>query len=155
MSYKVARGASVLYKGLLLTPGQEIPGNLSALPELIRSGHVVKTEARDGSAEGEPKDVHEPPTIRPDTVVSEDGVPPPFTLKASTGPIEITAMAKPEAPAAPKAVSPGKWSLDPATLAGKPLEALNVMVLDKDPSIAPFETIGEAIAQLSLDFKKA
>lgn len=45
------------------------------------------------------------------------------------------------------------WNVDPATLEGKNLDELNVMVLEKDDSMEPFEDEAEAKAQLSKDFK--
>lgn len=46
-----------------------------------------------------------------------------------------------------------KWNLDPATLHGKDLGQLNVMVLERDSTIAPFSTVQEAIVQLSRDWR--
>lgn len=45
------------------------------------------------------------------------------------------------------------WNLDPATLHGKDLGQLNVMVLERDPSVPPFNTIQEAISFLCRDFR--
>jgi hypothetical protein len=54
-------------------------------------------------------------------------------------------------PAPPRA--PGLWNVDPSKVVGKSLEELNTMVLERDPSIAPLSTAGEALAQLSADFR--
>jgi len=45
-----------------------------------------------------------------------------------------------------------KWNLDPNDLVHKSLKELNVMVAERDPSVEPFETPGEASAFLSQDF---
>lgn len=46
------------------------------------------------------------------------------------------------------------WMLDPATLEGKTIEQLNVMVAERDPSIQAFPTAPEAVAFLSQDFDR-
>lgn len=45
-----------------------------------------------------------------------------------------------------------KWNLDPMTLVHKSLSELNVMIAERDPSVEPFDTPGEASAYLSQDF---
>lgn len=50
----------------------------------------------------------------------------------------------------PRPVS--KWAINPLALEQRPLEELNVMVRERDPSIPPFKTREEAIAKLSSDF---
>ena len=50
-------------------------------------------------------------------------------------------------------VTPSKWSLNPADLEGKDLDELNVMVLERDETVDPFETVEEAVAWLSQDFE--
>lgn len=54
-----------------------------------------------------------------------------------------------------KAPQGSLWTVDPATLKGKDLKVLNAMIVERDPKQTPFETVEEAIAQLSLDFSKA
>lgn len=54
-----------------------------------------------------------------------------------------------------KLVSPGKWNLDPSALLDKDLDTLNLMILDIDGSTEPLETVEEAIAFLSMDWKGA
>ena len=71
---------------------------------------------------------------------------------------EAPAVAAPpeEPPAAPsteKLDPVKKWNVDPVTLSGKDLQHLNIMVLERDPTMTPFETIEEAAAQLTKDFK--
>lgn len=53
---------------------------------------------------------------------------------------------------APAGTAPGIWSYDPATLQGHPLLDLNQLIATTDPSMEPFETVEEAIAQLSREF---
>lgn len=45
-----------------------------------------------------------------------------------------------------------KWKLDPASLADKDLDSLNLMIAERDESLEGFETEEEAIAWLSQDF---
>lgn len=56
-------------------------------------------------------------------------------------------------PTRPGSGIPSLWILDPANLEGKDLDDLNVMILERDDSIEPFETIEEAIGQLCMDFE--
>lgn len=46
-----------------------------------------------------------------------------------------------------------KWNINPASLVGKDIQQLNIMVLEREPTMTPFETIEEAAAQLTRDFK--
>jgi len=46
-----------------------------------------------------------------------------------------------------------KWNFDPALLAGKEIDQLNVMIQERDPSVHPFDTVEEAIAFLSSEFQ--
>ncbi len=66
---------------------------------------------------------------------------------------EETAAAAPTkaAPVKPD-LSSKKWGLDPDGLTGRTLEHLNLLVGERDPSMSPFETVEEAIAQLSSEF---
>ena len=45
------------------------------------------------------------------------------------------------------------WEHDPDTIRGRSLEEMNLMIVDLDPRIRPFETVEEAVAQLSADFQ--
>ena len=47
----------------------------------------------------------------------------------------------------------GRWDVDPINLTSMNLQQLNIMVLERDPTMTPFETIEEAAAQLFKDFK--
>lgn len=70
-----------------------------------------------------------------------------FLVDTRTGPPQKA----PPAPNPEDMRPTSSWKLDPAQLQGKPLQELNLMVLEIDNSIAPFETVEEAIAQLSQD----
>ena len=48
----------------------------------------------------------------------------------------------------------GPWNMDPASLKGKAVEDLNALILGKDKSVEPFETVKEAVAFLSQSFEK-
>lgn len=58
------------------------------------------------------------------------------------------------APGSPSSVtdSAKKWNHDPDELAALDLETLNLRVMETDPSVGPFDTVEDAIAQLSADF---
>lgn len=58
---------------------------------------------------------------------------------------------KPPAPPAP----PHKFSLDPAKLADKTLEQLNVILAEMDPTAKPFDDAAEGRAFLSMDYVPA
>lgn len=45
------------------------------------------------------------------------------------------------------------WDTAPEKLLGKELETLNFMVKERDANIQPFETVEEAIAQLTKDYR--
>lgn len=64
------------------------------------------------------------------------------------------APTKPSSPGQKQAPPAAKWDLDPETLRGLPLEQLNLMVRERDPNVAPFDNVDEAIAQLSVEFRK-
>ena len=51
-------------------------------------------------------------------------------------------------------VSPSIWILDPKPLHSLGVEELNVMVLERDSSIAPFDTAEEAVAWLSQHYEE-
>lgn len=45
-----------------------------------------------------------------------------------------------------------KWNYNPDELDALDLETLNLRVMETDPRVGPFDSVGEAIAQLSADF---
>lgn len=67
--------------------------------------------------------------------------------------VDFVKSARPQEPGAKPGVG-SRWDLDPATLRGKKIDELNVMVLERDPAVKPFDTEKEAIAQLSMGFVK-
>lgn len=70
----------------------------------------------------------------------EDGQPPPDHPVAPAA-----ALLKPRESA---------FDVDPALLAGVPLEQLNVMIAERDPEIGLCDTVEEAVSILSKDFVK-
>ena len=48
---------------------------------------------------------------------------------------------------------PSIWVNDPAGIRGMDVDALNIMILERDDSVEPFDTAEEAIAWLSQDFE--
>jgi hypothetical protein len=63
-------------------------------------------------------------------------------------------ISKPAQPPASIVQPRSKWDVDPATLEGKTIEQLNVMVAERDPSIQAFPTAPEAAAFLCQDFNR-
>lgn len=47
----------------------------------------------------------------------------------------------------------GRWNINPRTLVGKTLDQLNIMIAERDTKAPRFETIEEAAAFLSQDFR--
>jgi hypothetical protein len=48
----------------------------------------------------------------------------------------------------------GPWDMDPAKITGRDIHELNVMIAERSGNeVPPFETVEEAIAWLSQDFK--
>ena len=46
-----------------------------------------------------------------------------------------------------------KWAINPADLVGKNLTELNIMILEKDNDMDPFDSMDDAIEYLSRDFE--
>lgn len=51
-------------------------------------------------------------------------------------------------------LSGSKFAHDPDGLRGKPLDELNMLILSIDPEMKPFDTVEEAIGQLSINYAK-
>lgn len=68
--------------------------------------------------------------------------------EAPKPPVEPEPQSEPEAP-----VVVGKWRVNPELTKDKDLDELNLMALEIDGDVAPFETIEEARAQLSEDYR--
>lgn len=132
MKLKVAPGGSVLIRQILYRAGQIIPsGALTAaqIREHVNSGYVVAV-----------RDVV--PTLTADEAASlaAPGVTSALAIDAKGSPVSAPVLSS-------------KWNLDPEGLRGYDLESLNVMVLERDDSLDPFDTEAEAIAWLSQDYQ--
>jgi len=77
------------------------------------------------------------------------------TSAGAEAPASLTLVpdAKPEDVPAPgaKSVSDGLWCFDAAELGDVDLEGLNVLILERDNTVKPYETREEAMAHLSQD----
>jgi hypothetical protein len=51
-------------------------------------------------------------------------------------------------------VTPSIWTMDPDGIRGLALDQLNIMILERDDEVAPFETVEEAAAWLSQDYEE-
>lgn len=153
MILKVRRGGSIICpKGKIYKAGSAIPqGVLTAeqVREHIRSGylevvrstkdvipsidevvaagysrsHAEKIVEEVAERYGE-KPVEHPPGVEPDLGITDEGKP---------------------------VVHP-RWSFDPDGLRGHDLDTLNVMILERDGDVDPFESVEEAVAWLSQDY---
>lgn len=141
----------------LFRAGQILPGTMKTdwLNDALRQGFVEV--ARDPTAEtrAENPGVVTPPVLKANDQSKDDKAtttPAPVNL-GSGGPAGVTVkVTDPTRPAEPKAAQ-GIWNLDPAALQGRDIANLNVLVKERDPSVAEFTTVEEAIAWLSQDFK--
>ena len=68
----------------------------------------------------------------------------------SASPVAVQPVPGPEVDGAGSPKSP--WIFDPAELAGKPLDELNIIIKERDAAVEPFATVEEAIAFLSQNF---
>ncbi|MFG0317080.1 MAG: hypothetical protein ACF8XB_07405 [Planctomycetota bacterium JB042] len=85
-----------------------------------------------------------------------------FAVEASSGPSVFDEDDRPpEDPRPPQDDRPPgqrdappfqKWGLDPDGLTGLSLEQLNLLVRERDPDIEPFDTVEEAVVQLSHEY---
>lgn len=173
-SGKVRRGSArpVLYQGEELPEGVFTPDQIAAH---IKSGYVivpdrasapdpaalpVSKEDRPGESVGPPltsgKQGEGAPGSEPvttDQVAPQHGTPGNIPDVSDAGAGVVASPASIPGPVVDGAGSPvSKWIFDPATLEGKPLEELNVLIKENGPDVEPFETIEEALAWLSQDF---
>lgn len=122
--YIVAKGRSILHKQEVILPGTVVSTDIPGFAHHLRDGYIVVR----GTDETE---IGGPPALGVDQDMPDGAKAESITLKAV-----------------------GKWNLDPAICEKKTLEQLNVLVREKDASIAPFETKTEALSQLCQDFQK-
>lgn len=87
--------------------------------------------------------------------VKKPSTPPPLVREPLRGfvpiPVVQTKTPETETPNAAKTVSP--WTLAPESLAGKTLQELNAMILERDSAMKPMDTVDEARAVLCLDYE--
>jgi hypothetical protein len=126
----VAKGRSILHNGVtgtrqVYTEGMDVTGiGLKNMEHHVKSGHVVKlAEAASGG-------------------------PPPEGIKKFMEPIK----ADPDVGLEGRLQVVGKWTCDPATLEGKSLEQLNVMIKERDNTKSA-GNLADAIGQLSANWK--
>lgn len=150
---------TVLRGGTVITPAVAQQHGLTEkiIQHHLQSGYLVAF-----NAEMDPEEVllstapgvsvNESLRVKPDqaieTVDKEGGA------VVRSGPRDTTPVRIAGTPPAPVADSAAgsKWVLDPATLEGKSLDELNVMVAERDNSIDPLTSIENAVSLLSQDF---
>lgn len=113
-----------LRSGFLRTVSSTVD-RLPTLEEIMKAGYG-EDSAKKLQAELAQKEAEDAPGMQPESALSPEGKPIPVHF--------------------------GKWDLDPEKLQGLDLDQLNVMVLERDPSIEEFQTVEEAIEWLSQDF---
>lgn len=110
---------------VLIGSDQKLPGSILNIPNEAEAKNLIKSGF-----------VHEPGKLHKKTEVPALGVEESGSLTTTT-----------------KNTAKTPWSTNPAELSETSLEDLNIMILERDPTIAPFETREEAVAQLTMDFK--
>ncbi len=124
---------------------------------LLATGHLVEHDSRP-RGRGKRRRVVNPrlpgvpeqPVLPSEQDVSEK----PVSSKVSASAVEAAAKAGIEkARQVQKEYPKGKWTVDPASLEGKPLNMLNAMIKDRDKAAPTFKTVEEASAFLSQDRK--
>lgn len=176
---RVKSGCSVVGKdGTLYRAGAVIPAEMFDIKyietELLKYNYVEIIYAMlpntNTDLTADPPGVDKRPTLPgTDQVVRNDAAPDvgggeflqtdskPIEVKSEGG-VEVSMTDASPAKADDKPEGHGqaisKWSIDPASLTSKTLDELNVMILERDEKIEPFETPEEAVAFLSQDFGK-
>lgn len=167
--YKVSKKGAIMSAGpanVLIRPGTVITPAVAQQHHLtdkmieshLRGGYLVAfnaemdpDEVRLSTAPG--VTVDEKLRVKPDQAIEtfdRDG-----GAVVRTGPKDTTIkVSEPPAPVADSAAG-SKWVLNPATLEGKSLDELNVMVAERDKSIDPLTSIENAVSLLSQDFALA
>lgn len=164
-----------------LTQGMVLPDNVFTPPqraEHLKSGFAKVVNVSDQpdpaalpkSIENRPGEKAAPPISSGDGAKGSDPViikDQPTGLAASGGEIPDVSDQGAGVSASPTSVVPqpipgakidgagspvSKWIFDPATLVGKPVAELNILIKERDPAVEAFETPEEAIAFLSQDY---
>ncbi len=144
-TYRVTTKGSIAGPNGLLRSGTEFKENeipKIGLLDAIKSGYAVLV--------GAPEPVEAPdaaPALKPDNPVVEMTAP----LKSAGAPVEVKVIDVPVK--SNDAIANGGWNFDPAALAGKSLDQLNAMIVERDAAQMGMATVEEATAFLSQDFK--
>lgn len=168
---RVAPNCGIMFDGHIVPAGRTIPGEAitkEQFEEWTRSGYGIPVNSGAAPAPDIPTDDipqnRDTPPIPSDPLAAQkpQQPKPPVENIQTTKPTENTIA--PPVPVQPETeeeeddepvvTDRSLWVHNPANLEGKPLEELNVMVAEIDPDIPPFNTIEEAMAQLSLDFEE-
>ena len=139
MIFKVKKGGSILGpNNVLYRSGQVVPsGLLSAaqIKEHLSSGYLTALRSKppelspeevEAGLSAEEESTDAPPGVETNLGISEEGTP------------TITSL----------------WAIDPDGLRSMSLDQLNVMIMERDDKVEPFEDLEEAIAWLSQDYEE-
>lgn len=169
--YRVRPGCAISSNAGLLKPGTVFSSegwNPVSIESNLKTGHIEKVSGsmapvNDGVVEDAPGRERRPALPGAETAEGPKLSPPPpvRTVSVSNGSGINVEQSEPSEPQTRREVeiagriehAPSRWTLDPETLKGKDLEQLNVMVKERDENERPFETVPEAVAFLSRDFK--
>lgn len=118
----------------VLTPGEEVTEEMlssKAIKKLLEKGQI---RVKGGEVEADPEKIE---TLKAHDVDLDKGQ----KVKVEQGkPID-----KHQKPV-------GLWNVDPAILESKSLEALNVMIAERDPKLEAFSNRDEAVKRLTSDY---
>lgn len=145
--YRVAAKSSVLYDGTLYAPGAEFPCAVESICERLAAEGAIVLEFVP-----EPARAPVTVTLAPEAPSAPSGEAKNFAIGLDPDGSPLPAPTEQPVPRDHSQFPQGKWNLDPTALAGKPLDELNVMILERDDTAAIFETVEEAVAHLSSDF---
>lgn len=160
---RVRRGCSVLspkdsfgmYR--VFKAGELIPEGLfpqATIKEHLASGYCEPVNVGTPPEQDIPTD--NVPGVQPAPIIpsgTRDTSPSAPVELVTTAPGGVTSSVQIKKDPVPEVKTPlSIWNLDPEQLKGKSLDELNVMILERDDTIDPFDTLEEAVAQLSQDF---
>lgn len=150
-------------------PGEELPQNVFTKDQLqahLGSGYAVRVQDSYGKSDSEAAALSStPPGVNPNPPAmsaKETGKPlvesfdtgrpaAPFMSSGVTGGIQTNVVDAPQSQLNPPMQSP--WIIDPAAIATKGLDELNVMIMERDAKVVPFNDPAEARAWLSQNWK--